>query len=170
MTDSHDQRTDDRTPHVSRRGLLGTVGVGVGLGALPGRVAAADLDQTDDATGGAVAGGTGGFAVRSRLYPVRSDFHGETPQRLRAKRGCFKPRDRPIYGPTDVNAQSANGSMAVAINGAGTMSVLRWPRPSFYEQLKYFAEGRDADDEIVVAPNNGAFLGQIGRASCRERV
>ena len=159
MTDSHDQRTDDRTPDVSRRGLLGAVGVGVGLGALPGRVAAADLDHTDAATGSAVAGGEGGFAARSRLYPVQSDFHGETPQRLRAKRGCFKPRNRPIYGPTDVNAQSANGSMAVAVNDAGTMSVLRWPRPSFYEQLKYFAEGRDADDEIVVAPNNGAFLG-----------
>jgi hypothetical protein len=49
--------------------------------------------------------------------------------------------------------------MAVALNGTGTVSVLRWPRPSFYDQLKYFAEGRDGDDGIIVGPNNGAFLG-----------
>jgi hypothetical protein len=154
MTGSDDGRTDEGAPDLSRRSLLGAVGSGVGLGALSSRVAAQGPDGTDE-----LAASTGGFAHRSRLYPTQADFHGETPQRLRAKRGCFKPQDRPIYGPTDVNAQSANGSMAAAVNDEGTVSVLRWPRPSFYEQLKYFAEGRDDDNDIVVAPNNGAFLG-----------
>ena len=140
---------------VSRRSMLGAVGAGVALGSLPAAGASADeAGGADAATRARI-----GRHRRGRLYPVDSDFHGSTPQRLRAKRGCFKPRDRPIYGPTDVNAQSANGSLAVATNGEGTMTVFRWPRPSFYEQLKYFAEGRDEDDEIQVAPNMGAFLG-----------
>ena len=90
MTDSNDGRSDDGTPDVSRRSILGAVGAGVGLGAVPTRAAAGGVDTTDG-----TAGPAGGFAARSRLYPVQSDFHGETPQRLRAKRGCFKPRDRP---------------------------------------------------------------------------
>ena len=142
---------------VSRRSVLGAVGAGVALGSLP--VAGARAGGASGADADAAARDRTGRHRRGRLYPVDSDFHGSTPQRLRAKRGCFKPRDRPIYGPTDVNAQSANGSLAVALNDAGTMSVFRWPRPSFYEQLKYFAEGRDENDEIVVAPNMGAFLG-----------
>ncbi len=149
MTDRDDH--DDPATDISRRAVLGAVGAAAGLGALPSATRAGD--PTTD------LGAAAGRSHRGRLYPVDSDFHGSTPQRLRAKRGCFKPRDRPLYGPTDVNAQSANGRMAAALNDAGTVTVLRWPRPSFYEQLKYFTEGRDADDEIVVAPNMGAFLG-----------
>ncbi|PSP79610.1 hypothetical protein BRC88_08605 [Halobacteriales archaeon QS_4_69_225] len=152
MTDG-DDHADGQATDIPRRALLGAVGAAAaGLGALPSGVAARGERATDPSA-------AAGRSHRSRLYPVESDFHGSTPQRLRAKRGCFKPRDRPIYGPTDVNAQSANGRMAAALNDEGTVTVLRWPRPSFYEQLKYFAEGRDADDEIVVAPNMGAFLG-----------
>ena len=152
-----DDASEETERAVSRRSVLGAVGAGVALGSLP--AAGARASGATGADAAAAARDRIGRHRRGRLYPVDSDFHGSTPQRLRAKRGCFKPRDRPIYGPTDVNAQSANGSLAVATNDEGTMTVFRWPRPSFYEQLKYFAEGRDEDDEIVAAPNMGAFLG-----------
>ncbi|PSQ11031.1 hypothetical protein BRC99_06790, partial [Halobacteriales archaeon QS_7_69_60] len=132
-----DDASEETERAVSRRSVLGAVGAGVALGSLPAAGASGGEAGADAATQARI-----GRHRRGRLYPVDSDFHGSTPQRLRAKRGCFKPQDRPIYGPTDVNAQSANGSLAVALNDAGTMSVFRWPRPSFYEQLKYFAEGR----------------------------
>ena len=57
---------------------------------------------------------------------------------------CLDPSISPeIYGPTDINAQSANQSMAVAVNRVGTVTVLRWPRPSFYDQVKEHTTGRD---------------------------
>jgi hypothetical protein len=66
------------------------VGAGVGLAGLPTSGAARGLDATE--TGHEqLAGGAGGRTARSRLYPVPADFHEGTPQRLRAKRGCFKP-------------------------------------------------------------------------------
>ncbi len=35
-----------------------------------------------------------------------------------------------IYGPTKVNATSANGRMAAAFDREGTITVLRYPRPA----------------------------------------
>jgi len=72
---------------------------------------------------------------------------------------CFQFGEAPeIFGPTDINSQSANGSLAVAFNRQGTMTVLRWPRPSFYDQLKYHTTGRD-EPRMGAAVNAGAFLG-----------
>ncbi|MBW3658111.1 MAG: hypothetical protein KY457_05695 [Actinobacteria bacterium] len=63
-----------------------------------------------------------------------------------------------IYGPTDVNAQSANQAMAVAVNRDATVTVLRWPRPSFYDQIKYRTSSRDAE-RFGALVNEGSFLG-----------
>ncbi len=63
-----------------------------------------------------------------------------------------------IYGPTAINAQSANGRLAAAVDDHGTLTVLRWPHPSFYDQIKYRTSDRDAP-RYGALPNEGAFLG-----------
>ncbi|MBW3561594.1 MAG: hypothetical protein KY437_03775 [Actinobacteria bacterium] len=63
-----------------------------------------------------------------------------------------------IYGPTDINAQTSNARMAVALNDEGSITVLRWPRPSFYDQIKYRTSSRDLD-RFGALVNEGAFLG-----------
>jgi hypothetical protein len=63
-----------------------------------------------------------------------------------------------IFGPTDLNAQSSNGRLAVGINRAGTLTVVRYPRPSFYDQIKHRATDRD-EPYMGAYPNEGAFLG-----------
>lgn len=74
--------------------------------------------------------------------------------------GAVTPADGEGYGPTDVNAQTANRSLAVGLNRQGTVSVLRWPSPSYYDQVKYFTLDRD-QPYFGAYPNEGAFLGLV---------
>ena len=68
-----------------------------------------------------------------------------------------------ITGPvTDVNAQSGNGRITVGLNSAGTITVFRYPNPSFFNQVKYYASDRDAAGNPVGAlPNEGSFAGVL---------
>jgi hypothetical protein len=63
-----------------------------------------------------------------------------------------------IYGPTAINAQSGNQSLTVAFDRRGTITVFRWPRPSYYNQVQYHTTGRDRP-RFGAAENEGAFLG-----------
>lgn len=66
--------------------------------------------------------------------------------------------DYEAYGPTDVNAQAGDGNVTVGENAAGTITVFKWPNPSFYNQVKYVAVGRDAGGRAIAEfPNEGAF-------------
>jgi hypothetical protein len=129
---------------MDRRSVLRAMGVGVspGVGGL----------VSGDERGGGTTGrdGAGLTAARNRFYSGWA---------VAGKTECFRPDEREIYGPTDITAQTGNGRLSVALNDAGTMTVFRWPYPSFYDQLKYFTTGRGADDAIQVPPNEGAFLG-----------
>src|SRR2546425_3326505 len=73
---------------------------------------------------------------------------------------CLKPGERTVevYGPTDIGGTLGNGRLSVAVNPRGTLSVMRWPSPSFYDQLKYFTVGRDRP-RLGLQPNEGAFSG-----------
>ena len=66
-----------------------------------------------------------------------------------------------ITGPdTDVNAQAGDGRITVGLNGAGTITVFKYPNPSFYNQVKYYASDRDASGNPTGAlPNEGSFAG-----------
>ena len=77
---------------------------------------------------------------------------------------CFDPTkpdaDFEAYGPTDVNAQAGNGKVTVGENGAGTITVFKYPNPSYYNQVKYFTLARDAAGRPQVQfPNEGSFWG-----------
>lgn len=72
---------------------------------------------------------------------------------------CLKPSQGPeLYGPTAMTAQTANQGLAVGLNHEGTVTVFKWPRPSFYDQVKYHTRDRDALLEGTYR-NTGAFLG-----------
>jgi len=59
---------------------------------------------------------------------------------------CFDPPRAPeVYGPTDVNAQIANGNVAVGVNADGTITVFRYPSPPYYDQIKCRTASRDRE-------------------------
>jgi hypothetical protein len=67
-----------------------------------------------------------------------------------------------MYGHTDINAQTANGGLAVAENDEGTLTVFRYPSPSYYDQVKYNTEVEsEGGEDHGVAPNEGMFLGLV---------
>jgi hypothetical protein len=62
--------------------------------------------------------------------------------------------------PTDVNVQAGNGRITAGLNQAGTITVFRYPNPSFYNQVKYFAADHDRNGNPIGAlPNEGSFAG-----------
>jgi hypothetical protein len=78
--------------------------------------------------------------------------------------GCYDPTqsnaDFEAYGPTDVNAQAGNGHVTVNENAAGTITVFKYPNPSLYNQIKYFAVSRDANGQVHTRfPNEGSLAG-----------
>ena len=66
-----------------------------------------------------------------------------------------------VTGPvTDVNAQAGNGTITAGLNQAATITLFRYPNPSYFNQVKYYASGRDASGNPVGAlPNEGSFAG-----------
>lgn len=155
-TDGDAKRTGQGDPArqsttVVRRSVLRAAGVGAGIAAGPG-VGLAGATESDSLTSHASAARSGLDLARAR-----NAFYSQ--QAVAGKMECFRPDQREIYGPTDVSAQTGNGRLSVALNGAGTVTVYRWPRPSFYDQVKYYTLGRDDTGVIQVLPNEGAFLG-----------
>lgn len=62
------------------------------------------------------------------------------------------------YGPTDITAVTGNRKMAVAVNSSATVTVLKWPSPSYYDQIKYRTTDR-SEPRMGALPNEGAFVG-----------
>lgn len=62
------------------------------------------------------------------------------------------------FGPTDITAVSGNRKMTVALNDRATVTVLKWPSPSYYDQIKYRTTDRAAP-RMGALPNEGAFVG-----------
>lgn len=87
------------------------------------------------------------------------------------QRRCLEPRAFPeLFGPTAINAQTSNQRLAVALDGDGTVTVCRWPRPSFYDQLKFRSRSRE-EPRMGAYENEGSFLGlRIETANGEETV
>src|SRR3954454_10202918 len=78
--------------------------------------------------------------------------------------GCYDPTqsnaDFEAYGPTDVTVQAGNNRVTVNENATGTLTVFKYPAPSLYNQVKYFAVSRDAHGRVHTRfPNEGSFAG-----------
>jgi hypothetical protein len=83
---------------------------------------------------------------------------------------CVKPEQgKELYGPTDVNAQAGNQGLSVAFNSAGTVTVFKWPSPSYYDQVKYHTNSR-AEPYAGAQPNEGAFLGLVVTTGAGQRT
>jgi hypothetical protein len=74
---------------------------------------------------------------------------------------CYNPAANPeLYGPTDVNAQAGDGRLTVNENAVGTLTVFKYPNPSYYNQIKYLAVARDVHGVAQAQfPNEGSFAG-----------
>lgn len=70
-----------------------------------------------------------------------------------------------VNGPdtTDVNAQAGNGRITVGLDGAGNITVFKYPNPSYYNQVKYFTTGPDPSTGKPGGelPNEGSFAGLL---------
>src|SRR3954467_559017 len=82
--------------------------------------------------------------------------------------GCADFRDdpeqtqnfSPLQGSSQLNAQTGNNALVAGMTREGTITVLRWPTPSSYDQVKHFSP--DANLPRAGAdPNMGAFLGVV---------
>ena len=77
---------------------------------------------------------------------------------------CYNPTatnaDYEAYGPTDVDAQTGDGRLTVNENASGTLTVFKYPNPSYYNQIKYLAVSRDARGRVQAQyPNEGSLAG-----------
>jgi hypothetical protein len=85
---------------------------------------------------------------------------GAVPARAQTGSSCFNDAaETPeAYGPTDISAVTANGRLSVAENPDATVTVMKWPSPSFYDQIKYRTTDR-SEPRMGALVNEGAFLG-----------
>ncbi|MGH2747429.1 MAG: hypothetical protein ACRDKB_05845 [Actinomycetota bacterium] len=82
------------------------------------------------------------------------------PARSQTPAECFDPNDPTpeAFGPTDISAVTGNQRLSVGLNPDATVTVLKWPSPSFYDQIKYRTTDRSRR-RFGALPNEGAFLG-----------
>ncbi|MGH2806545.1 MAG: hypothetical protein ACRDKT_04640 [Actinomycetota bacterium] len=62
------------------------------------------------------------------------------------------------FGPTDISAVTGNRRLSVGLNADATVTVLKWPSPSYYDQIKYRTVDR-SEPLMGALPNEGAFIG-----------
>ncbi|HEU4481064.1 MAG TPA: hypothetical protein VFS18_04190 [Actinomycetota bacterium] len=71
------------------------------------------------------------------------------------------------FGPTDIQAVSGNQRLSVALNGSATVTVFKWPSPSYYDQIKYTTSDRSSP-RMGAMPNDGALIGIAWRRTRNE--
>lgn len=94
--------------------------------------------------------------------------HG-APGHAQTAAECMQPGEPTPedFGPTDVTAVTGNRRLSVGINDEGTVTVLRWPSPSYYDQIKYRTVDR-SQPHMGSLPNEGAFIGLAWRQSAGD--
>ena len=63
------------------------------------------------------------------------------------------------FGATNINAAVGNGGLSAGISQHGTITVLRWPSPSYYDQLNYktATQGITPGSSARTLPHFGAY-------------
>jgi len=89
--------------------------------------------------------------------------------RAQAATECVDPNETTpeSFGPTDISAVSGNQRLSVAVNDEATVTVFKWPSPSYYDQIKYRTSDRSRD-RLGALPNEGAFIGIAWRHHPRD--
>ncbi|MDZ7732958.1 MAG: hypothetical protein U5R31_07415 [Acidimicrobiia bacterium] len=65
-----------------------------------------------------------------------------------------------LYGPTAVNATVGNGGLSIGIAADGTVTVLRWPSPSYWDHLRFLTTSRERH-RWGARPAEGLFSGIV---------
>jgi hypothetical protein len=113
-----------------------------------------------------ISSGTVTQPLRARLLPLLlavallGALAGVPPVSAQTGSACQDPNPETYedFGPTDITAVSGNQKMAVAVNDAATVTVMKWPSPSYYDQIKYRTTDR-SEPRMGALPNEGAFVG-----------
>lgn len=90
---------------------------------------------------------------------------------LRAQTGdCFDPSEPTPerFGPTNISAVTGNRGLTVALDPDATVTVFKWPSPSYYDQIKYRTTDRSLP-RMGALPNEGAFTGIAYKRPGRKR-
>lgn len=70
-----------------------------------------------------------------------------------------------VSGPTNINAAVGNGGLSAALSGRGEVTVLRWPSPSYHDQLNYrtaiLTPGARDLPRMGAEENMGVFAGLV---------
>lgn len=149
----------------TRRSLLRAAAAGVAASGLSTRALAADQGAPTSYQRMDAEAARAPRHLLPRSRERRSDLNA--PDDLET---CYHPNaGKEIYGPTAINAATGNQGLSVALNDRGTVTVYRWPRPSFYDQIKHYATDRSAD-RYGAAPNEGSFLGLRVETPTGERT
>ncbi len=82
--------------------------------------------------------------------------------------GCAGAGEPEDFGPTDVSATTGNQALSVGLNPKATVTVLKWPSPSFYDQVKYRTTDRGAT-RLGALPNEGALVGLAWRTGTSNK-
>ncbi|MFO8055677.1 MAG: hypothetical protein R6V10_00080 [bacterium] len=71
------------------------------------------------------------------------------------------------YGATAINAATGNQGLSVGINRKGTVTLFKWPSPSFYDHVKFMTASRK-DERMGALENEGVLSGVRYRGGDRE--
>ena len=99
---------------------------------------------------------------------VGASLLAPAPSRAQTGPDCTGSNEPEEYGPTDVSATSGNQALSAGFNEKATITVLKWPSPSFYDQVKYRTSDRD-DARLGALPNEGALLGLAWRSGAASK-
>jgi GH15 family glucan-1,4-alpha-glucosidase len=64
-----------------------------------------------------------------------------------------------LVGPTPIESSLGNGGLSAGFSPTGTVAVLSWPNPSYFNQMDYLTRSRNYDPRLGAAENQGAFAG-----------
>ncbi|HDH96396.1 MAG TPA: hypothetical protein ENF73_01555 [Proteobacteria bacterium] len=65
-----------------------------------------------------------------------------------------------MLGPPNINGIVGNGQLLAGISARGELTLLRWPNPSFYDQVRYFTVSRELP-RFGAKENYGSFAGVV---------
>ena len=90
--------------------------------------------------------GSAGLVSLALILAAVGALYVPTRAQAQTAADCYEPNEPTPekYGPTDISVTTGNQRLSVALNSAGTVTVLKWPSPSFYDQIKYRTTDRSA--------------------------
>lgn len=105
-----------------------------------------------------VIAGTGiFFAFWGSLPAALPAWAGSLPPDYDCSQESGEPLLEDLYGPGNVTGISGNGFLSAGFGYAGELTLLRWPNPSYFDQVCYLTPFLTNSCETRKLPRNGAM-------------